>query len=407
MTMSEFKERKFAEICQLFDGPHATPAPSDNGPIFLGIKSISPDGKIKNDGIRHISWDQYPMWTKRVTPQEGDIVFSYEATLHQYCLIPKGFVGCLGRRMALLRVNPIEINNIFLYYYLQSAKWREYITPKIIHGSTVDRISIKDFPEYSIQLPDRDLQDKIATIISAYDDLIENNICRITILEEMAQKLYHEWFVNFRFPGHKKIKMVESELGMIPNGWQVVRFDSIAKFIKGKKANESTSVHYGNLVPNILLDAVASGTYSYVIPDKMVMADRNDIIMVMDGASSGKVIRGEYGAIGSTLAKIETKSQYKNLLYTLLLSNEKEISDNNTGSAIPHANKNFINMKLVCIPPSDILNRYDKITNNITLLMQNLKAKNTNLRKTRDLLLPRLISGNIDVSNLDILVREE
>lgn len=404
--MSEWTRKQFREIADLFDGPHATPKPSTSGPNFLGIKSITPDGKIDFSAVRHISWEEYPKWTKRVIPHEGDIVFSYEATLHQYCMIPANFVGCLGRRMALLRIKSEESNNVFVYHYLRSSKWKAYIEQKIIHGSTVDRISIQDFPEYEIELPERKTQDKIVSIISSYDDLIENNNRRIAILEEMAQKLYREWLVHFRFPGYENVKMVESAVGLTPADWRSYCVADIARFIKGKKPSDITNDQQAGYVKNILLDAIASGEYKFVNPQKMVLVEPNDIIMVMDGASSGKVFSGECGAVGSTLAKISTPDEYRFVLFMYLASHESSIMDNNTGSAIPHANKDFVNMMRLTIPNDGLLTRFNNIIGEYMHEKQLLRDKNMNLRKTRDLLLPRLISGDIDVSKFDILIKE-
>ncbi len=100
----------------LYDGPHATPRPSEFGPIFLGIKNVTETGQLDLSDIRHISEEEYPRWTKRVEPRYGDIVFSYEATLNRYAIIPKGFRGCLGRRMALIRPDESNVTDYVKLY---------------------------------------------------------------------------------------------------------------------------------------------------------------------------------------------------------------------------------------------------------------------------------------------------
>ena len=109
----------------IYDGPHATPPEADSGPVFLGIKNVTANGRLDLSEIRHVSEEQYPRWTRRVTPQANDIVFSYEATLHRYALIPEGFRGCLGRRMALIRPNPEKVVPRFLHYYFLRNKQLE------------------------------------------------------------------------------------------------------------------------------------------------------------------------------------------------------------------------------------------------------------------------------------------
>ena len=137
----------------LFDGPHATPAVSEDGAVFLGIKNIRETGGLDLTSIRHVSESDYPKWTRRVTPTEGDIVFSYEATLNRYALIPRALRCCLGRRMALIR--PKKEYRLFLYLNMFSDSWRRVISGRVIAGATVDRIPLKSFPTFPILLPSR------------------------------------------------------------------------------------------------------------------------------------------------------------------------------------------------------------------------------------------------------------
>ena len=203
-------------VMGIFDGPHATPKVANDGPIFLGIKNVTPQGTLDFSAIRHVSEHEYPKWTKRVVPQENDIVFSYEATLHRYALIPSGFRGCLGRRMALVRPDPAKVFPRFLHYYFLTPSWRAIIEANVISGATVDRVPLTKFPEFQVQLPNLDIQKRIASILSAYDDLIENNRRRIRLLEQAARLLYREWFVHLRFPGHENTKIKNG----IPEGWE-------------------------------------------------------------------------------------------------------------------------------------------------------------------------------------------
>jgi type I restriction enzyme S subunit len=106
----------------IYDGPHATPRESNEGPIFLGIKNVSADGRLDLTEIKHVSEQDYPKWIRRVVPQKNDIVFSYEATLHRYALIPEGFRGCLGRRMALVRPDTSKVHPRFLHFSLLSQR---------------------------------------------------------------------------------------------------------------------------------------------------------------------------------------------------------------------------------------------------------------------------------------------
>ena len=166
---------RIGEVCDIYDGPHATPAKTESGPIYLGIDAITNDGKLNPNEYSHLSDEDYIKWTKRVTPKYGDMVFSYEATLGRYALIPKDFHGCLGRRLAIIRPKSDRININWLYYYFLSPQWTAFISNHTVKGSTVNRISVEDFPNFTIPLPDRRKQDRMVEVLSVIDNKINNN----------------------------------------------------------------------------------------------------------------------------------------------------------------------------------------------------------------------------------------
>ncbi|MEL6493281.1 MAG: restriction endonuclease subunit S, partial [Cyanobacteria bacterium J06621_3] len=202
-----------------YDGPHATPKFVEEGPIFLGVKNITEDGRLSLSGTNHISENDFQKWTKRVVPKPGDIVLTYEAALHRYAIIPDGFRGCLGRRTALLRPDKEKVTSKFLLYYFLGHEWKALIISRIFPGATVDRIPLIDFPKFQVSIPQLPVQKKIAAVLSAYDDLIENNNRRIALLEKMAEEIYREWFVRLRFPGHEGVAFHKG----IPKGWTMVK----------------------------------------------------------------------------------------------------------------------------------------------------------------------------------------
>ena len=233
----KWKRAKISEVCQgIYDGPHATPSVSEEGAVFLGISNITPDGHLDLSSPKYIGEKDLPKWTKRVTPQEGDIVFSYEATLNLYAIIPKGFRGCLGRRMALIRPDEEKVLGKFLYYYFFSDEWRGMIAENTVIGATVDRIPLIRFPNFPVSFPPVEKQRLIMSVLSAYDDLIENNQKQIKLLEEAAQRLYKEWFVNFRFPGYEDTPIVDG----VPEGWEKVPVGNLISYEIGGGWGEET-----------------------------------------------------------------------------------------------------------------------------------------------------------------------
>lgn len=335
------------------------------------------------------------------------------------CQVSSGAVAvsCIGWQMgkAILIDRPTytnqQINTIipnddfsaeYLYYYLATRR-EELLSIGSAGGVRTPIISKSAFEAIEISLPDLLAQRRIASILSAYDDLIENNTRRIAILEEMARKIYEEWFVHFRFPGHEQVKMVESELGLIPEGIEKTRLGDLIEFKKGKKPLTISDSPAEGLLPHLLIDALRGGDKREYVPiEKAISARDNDTIMVMDGSGSCDVFVGHTGVIGSTLGRYRTIDPRicPYWLYLFFHVNQAEIKAKNIGAAIPHANKDFINSMEVFLPPSEKIQAFDEIIQPIFGLIKKLRLKNSNLRTTRDLLLPKLISGELDVSNL-------
>lgn len=235
---SEWKKVPIESLCLgIFDGPHATPKKTANGPIFLGISALN-NGQLDLSTREYLSEEDFAKWTKRVTPQAGDIVFSYETRLGQAAVIPPGLRCCLGRRMALMRVNPAKAIPDYLLYAYLSPEFQEVIRQRTIHGSTVDRIPLAEFGSFPISLPPLHVQKEVVGVLRALDDRI--TLLRETnaTLEAIAQALFKSWFVNFdpvraKMEGRAPEGMDEAtaalfpdgfeelELGAVPRGWQV------------------------------------------------------------------------------------------------------------------------------------------------------------------------------------------
>jgi len=399
----------------LFDGPHATPTPSDQGPVFLGIKNVTDDGHLDLSEIRHISEEDFPSWTRRVEPRPGDIVFTYEATLNRYAIIPTGLRGCLGRRMALIRPNPKKIDTKFLYYYFFSDAWRRVVASNTLIGSTVDRIPLTKFPEFPINVPPLPIQRRIAGILSAYDDLIENNQRRIKILEEMARSLYREWFVNFRFPGHEKVPLVDSQLSPIPRGWEVKTIAEVCE-----------SISYG-FTASAVRDAVGPKflRITDIVPDIIdwehvpfceIAEDKaskyrlkpGDIVVARTGATTGyaKRINKRHPdtVFASYLVRVRAAKSASNRMLGILMESDEYkqvIKTNIGGAAQPQANAVVLTSMRLAVPPPPLAEHFDRVVEPIIDEAELLSVRNGNLRRTRDLLLPKLISGECLVEGME------
>src|ERR1022692_1235140 len=168
---SGVKSARIGEIAELFDGPHATPEKTESGPWFLSISSLS-GGRLLLGESAHLSEDDFARWTRRVTPKPGDVLFSYETRLGDAALMPAGIRACLGRRMALLR--PRDVGSRTLLQAFLAPSFQETIRKYAIHGATVERISLTDFPSWLIELPAQE-QNQSESIFAKFDDLAQES----------------------------------------------------------------------------------------------------------------------------------------------------------------------------------------------------------------------------------------
>lgn len=370
------------DICTgIYDGPHATPPLSDTGAIFLGISNFN-NGRLDFSDIRYISEDDLPKWTKRVIPQKNDIVFSYEATLNLYAIIPEGFRGCLGRRMALLRVDETKADYKFLYYYFYSDTWRATVNENIVLGATVDRIPLIKFPDFPVELPPLETQHRIADILSAYDDLIENNQKQIKLLEEAAQRLYKEWFVDLRFPGHENTKIVDG----VPEGWSRGLLKELISVNYGKdhkKAPDDGNIPvYGS---GGLMRKCNKSLFSgeaVLIPRK---GSLNNIMYVDE----------TFWTVDTMF--YATMKQPHTAVFVYFFVKAFDMYSMNIGAAVPSMTTKILDAMDVVIPDKETLEKFDKREKVYFNKIKTLHGQNERLKTARDLLLPKLMSGEVKV----------
>lgn len=375
---------KIKDICVgIYDGPHATPAPSESGAIFLGISNFS-NGQLDLSDIRYIAESDLPKWTKRVVPMHKDIVFSYEATLNLYAIIPEGFRGCLGRRMALLRADEKKAYYKFLYYYFYSDAWRAVIQENTVLGATVNRIPLIKFPDFEVQLPPMELQHRIADILSAYDDLIENNKKQIKLLEEAAQRLYKEWFVDLRFPGHEDVAVVDG----VPEGWKKLSLPETAPIVTGKKDANFGTENGQYLFFTCAQEPIKAPAYSF---------DCDAVILAGNGDFNVKLYRGQFEAYQRTYVFSPYNHENLYLLYYAVKDNMLQLFQGASGSTIRFLTKRMLEGINVLVPSEEVHTRFNIFCEAYQQKKEALKKQITVLQEARDRLLPKLMSGELEV----------
>ena len=385
--------KTLGEICDEVDGTIRT-GPfgsqlhesdySDQGTPVVMPKDII-EGRVSQVGIARVS-DEHVQRLVQHKLKTGDIVYGRRGDIGRQALIKQRESGWLcGTGCLRISIGNSIVDPFYLHYYIRDEKVIAKIANQAI-GATLPNLNTSILRNVIIRYPSLEYQRRIASILSAYDDLIENNTRRIAILEEMARRIYEEWFVKFKFPGHEKVKMVDSELGKIPEGWKVCLLGDVIELAYGK------ALKTGNRKAGDFPVYGSSGIVGY----------HSDYMIEGPG-----IIVGRKGNVGSvhwsdkSFFPIDTVFYVKtNLSLYYLFFNLKMQNFINNDAAVPGLNRNQAH-SLPFIKPSDVLiESFNKICEQIFGLLRVLTVKNANLRTTRDFLLPKLISGEIDVSKL-------
>lgn len=349
---------------------------------------------------------------------------------HATCVVTIGTIGkiCITSKpcftnQAVNAVIPDRslFDEMYIYYLLKT------IVPHVKHlssgtASGRENVSKSVFSSIEVSVHDLSTQKKIASILSAYDDLIENNTRRIAILEETAQAIYREWFVNFRFPGHKNVKLVDSKLGMIPEGWSITSLENLTTKIGsgatptgGKNAYKEsgvTLIRSMNVYDNNFVDEGLA-----FIDDKQaeqlenVTVKKHDILLNITGASVARccMVRSDLlpARVNQHVAIIRTDREKADPFFVLSAINserlKKQLLSLAQGGATREAlTKTTIQKFEILMPDAKTLIDFAGIAEASFEQRELLQRKNKNLRTTRDLLLPKLISGQLEVEEIDI-----
>ncbi|QRY53799.1 restriction endonuclease subunit S [Mycolicibacterium septicum] len=419
------------DVAQVFDGPHATPTKTDSGPWYLSISSLK-RGRFDFSESAHLGEIDLPRWTRRVMPQPGDTLFSYETRLGEAAYWSHSFDSALGRRMGLLRPNPAKVDPRYLSYVYLGPEFQSTIRENTLSGATVDRIPVGEMPSWPIRLPDLDNQRRIAAILGAVDDLIENDRRRMEILEEMARRIYLEWFVKFCYPGHGDVPLVDSALGPIPEGWAVHPPSAIVNYHIGggwgTEKDEPDSEVPGYVIRGTDIPRVAHldvSTVPFRFHRQSNFQSRNlqhgDIVFEVSGGSKGQPVgrsllvrqhlldRFDAPAMCASFCKLvraDHNAVEPSILIRLLqhayASGELDAYQVQSTGITNFRWKPFLEHFSVVLPPKrqqeQMAQTFDQLDDQIA----NLGRKVGVLSRIRDLLLPKLVTGHIDVSTLDL-----
>jgi type I restriction enzyme, S subunit len=303
--------------------------------------------------------------------------------------------------------NSAALNTKFLYYTLRPklSEFRSFST-----GAATKFLTMTILNETEIGVPPFPIQQRIAGILSAYDELIENSQRRIRILESMARALYREWFVHFRFPGHEKHPRITSPLGDIPKGWEVKPILSFGSVITGKTPSKNNSNFFGTNMPFLKTPDMHGNMFILSTSDSLSTAGaKSQANKTLPAGSICVSCIGTIGVVSITTEDCQTNQQINSVVLAnstnreflfFRLQDAKQALENlgSNGATMGNVNKGkFESIEIVC-PSDDLLARYHRVVEPIFMNILTLLRQIQNLRKTRDLLLPRLLSGQVELN---------
>lgn len=430
MSESSWKTRKLKNLpIQIIDGDRSARYPKrnefvNNGILFLNTTNIE-NNRIDLSSANFVSKEKF-LQIKKGRLQQFDVVMTTRGSIGKVALFDCGVdTGLINAQMLILRADGSEIDPQFLFHVLSGDEMQARIR-NFASGSAQPQIPIQDLREIELTCPSFPMQRRIASILSAYDDFIEKNTRRITILEEMAQLLYEEWFVKFRFPGHEKVKMVESEFGSIPEGWEVSNIANIATVYRGRSYKGSELRDNGG-VPFLNLKCIQRDggfrrdgikRYTGDFKDTQTAVAGNVIIAVTDMTQERRLVaraarvpqtREPLYVFSMDLVKVAPQGVPGDYLYCLLRFSKfaDEVKQHANGVNVLHLSPQRIEEFRFCLAPPILRQKFADLVAPIFAISDVLAAEQSILRQTRDLLLPKLISGEIDVQNLDIKMPPE
>lgn len=387
---------KLGDCCtSITDGDHQAPPKSKDGIPFITIANIDQFNSIDFTNTMHVPKDYFDSLDSKRKPHVGNIIYSVVGSFGIPVYIKNDDMFTFQRHIAILKCKE-NINSRFLYYVMKSRAFYHQADSVAI-GSAQKTITLSALRDMEVHLPERKVQNKIASILSAYDDLIENNRRQMKLLEEAAERLYKEWFVKFHYPNRMlknnhfnlkdRTRVSLDSMGVYINGyafkpsdWQTSGYPIIKIKEMMQGIEQDTPRNNGKLIPG-----------KYVIPP-------GTIIFSWSATLDVKIWGQETGLLNQHLFKVIPKRQYgREFVYQSIKTSIRGMENLTSGSTMKHIQRGKLKELYVDIPDMKIVKKYNEITNFMRNEILNLQAKNIFLQEARDRLLPKLMSGEVEV----------
>ena len=393
----KWEKVKLKDICvSITDGTHQAPPKTDFGIPFITIANITGFNKIDFSNTNFVTKEYYETQDEKRTAKPNDILYSVVGSFGIPVYIKEDVPFVFQRHIAILKTNE-NVDAKYLYYVMLSKEFYQK-ADTVALGAAQRTISLNSLRNLEVVLPPIDIQNRISSILSTYDDLIENNQKQIKLLEEAAQRIYKEWFVDLRFPGHENVKIVDG----VPEGWEKQTIDDLADYINGFAFKPSDWGMKGKPIIKIreMVNGIKDDTPRNIgdaIPKKYIVKS-GDVLFSWSATLTAMIWTAEDGLLNQHIFKVVPKGNLprefvlQSILFTL-----EEFKNLTTGSTMKHIQRGKLKEVVVLIPSKSLLEKYNSLSESIRNNILNLSRKVNLLQEARDRLLPKLISGEIEL----------
>ena len=385
--MNTWQATTLGAVCSLItDGKHGDCTDEENSNYyFISAKDIR-DGIINYENSRQISEKDFAETHRRTDLKPGNLLVTNSGTIGRLAIAQddqRTFRTTFQKSVAILKPKSCTISSRFLYYYL-AANMKTFIHPAA--GAAQKNLLLRDIRAFRIFKPSLHEQDNISSMLSNYDFLIENNRQRIALLEEAARLLFREWFIHFRFPGHQRVKIIDD----LPEGWNRLRLGDIATIKKGKNITR-------NMVEHGAIPVVAGGLRPAYYHSR-ANAFGPVVTVSASGANAGYVNLYHEDIWASDCSYLSvTDNPEIWFTYLSMKSRQVEITGMQQGAAQPHVYPKHLERLSVVFAPANLRKLFHGNVDTSFRQIANLEKQAEALAQARDLLLPRLMSGEIAV----------
>jgi type I restriction enzyme S subunit len=386
------------------------------------------DGRLDLSDVRRISRADFDDWTRKTRPKAGDVIVSRRCNPGETAYVPHGLELALGQNLVLLRADGKTVVSSFLRWLLRSPAWWEQVQRHLNVGAVFDSLKCRDIPNFRLPIPPLGEQQAIAEVLASLDERIDLNRRMSHTLEGMAHALFTSWFVEFepvqakaegRLPGEMDVRTAalfpdrfeETELGPVPLGWRVTALDAIASFLNGLALQKFPAVDGQRSLPVLKISHLRAGSTNESeraaadIPLEYVVHD-GDLVFSWSGSLLVRLWAGGPAALNQHLFKVSSTTFPRWFVRGWLNHHLPEFQGiaADKATTMGHIQRHHLTLAKVVIPPREVLTTCDRAIAPLEDLLVANDVERRTLAAVRDLLLPKLLSGEVRVKDAEAAV---